>query len=80
VSPTRDSGLPARARQPKWAPCVIPLPGILGILRVPGRYVSTIVIVLVLVLAITRPPEQVTEVLYALATVLALAEMREKLA
>lgn len=78
MSAVRDSGLAARDDLSKWVQCVIPLPGIPGVLRVPGRYVSTIVIVVVVVLAITSPPGQVTGVLYALATVLALAGTRER--
>jgi len=59
---------------------VIPLPGTPGVFRLPGRYVPPIVIVIVVALASTSPPGQVTGVLYALATVLALAGMRERLA
>lgn len=75
MSPVRDPGLPAR-RQPESTPCVM-LP---GVFRLPGRYAPPIVIVIVVVLAVTSPPGQVTAVLYALATVLALAGMRERLA
>ena len=81
MSPARDSGLSARNHQPKQAPCVIP-PSTPEIFRLPGRYAPpiTIVIVIVLVLAVASPPGQVMGVLYALATVLALAGMRERLA
>jgi hypothetical protein len=79
VSPARDSGLPARNYQPEHAPCVIP-PSTPEIFRLRGRYAPPIVIVIVVVLAVASPAGQVMGVLYALATVLALAGMRERLA
>ena len=51
-----------------------------GVLTLPGRYPFPIVIVIVVVLAIASPPGQVVDALYALATVLALAAVRERLA
>lgn len=69
------SGLPAR-NQPEPTPCVV----VPGVLSLPCRYAPSIVIVIVVVLAVTSPPGQITAVLYALATVLALAGMRKGLA
>lgn len=79
MSPARDPGLPAHNHQLEQTPCVMP-PSIPGIFRLPGRYGPPIVIVIVVVLAVVSPPGQVIGVLYALATVLALARMRESLA
>lgn len=79
MGPARDSGLPARNHKPEHVPCVI-LPSTPEIFRLPGRYAPPIVIVIVVVLAVASPPGQVMGVLYALATVLALAGMRERLA
>lgn len=69
---TGNSGLPAR-NQPEPTPCVV----VPRSLSLPHRYAPPIVIVIVLVLAVISPPGQVTAVLYALATVLALAGMRK---
>jgi hypothetical protein len=79
VSSARDSGLPTRDHRPGQVPCVIP-PSIPGTFRLPGRFAPPIVIVIVVVLAVASPPDQVMGVLYALATVFALAGMRERLA
>lgn len=76
MSSMRVPGLRARSHQPEPTFCVEPL----GSWRRPVRYAPPIVVVIVVVLSVMSPPGQVAGVLYALATVLALAGIRESLA
>jgi hypothetical protein len=76
MSSMRDFGLPARSHQTEATLCLTSLGG----WQCSARHTPTIVIVIVVVLTAISPSGQIAGVLYALATVLALAGMRPRVA